>query len=171
MNTKIEAPNTLGEKKARIEVKIFMINEAPVSPSRKFSLKQASMRKRLGLSFFLVVVIIIVIVLSHFFISIFVYESEVEITSSSLQIHTEDSSDYTQIFVDVTLFNPGHPRGTTLWVEITDKSTNVSFSKTQYVQIDFRELETLTFVFTVDKLIYLGEFSHKTWLTYPNSQD
>ena len=129
------------------------------------------MRKRLGLSIFLVVVIIIVIILSHFFISLFVYESDVEIISSSLQIYTEDSSGYIQVFVYMSLYNPGRPRGTTVWVKISDEPTNVSFLKTRYAQIDFREIKTLTFVFTLDKKIYNSEFSHKTWLTYPNSQD
>ena len=148
-----------------------MVSKAPVSPKRISSLKQASMRKRLVLSILLVVVIIVIVILSHVFISLLIYESEIEITASRLQSNNEHSTNYTQVSVDVTLYNPGRPRGTTVWVEITDQPTNVMFSKTQYVQLEFREIKTLTFDFTLDKLIYQGEFSHRTWLTYPDSQD
>jgi hypothetical protein len=148
-----------------------MIGKAHVSTKRMPSLKQLSMRKRLVLSIFLVVIIIVIVISSQLLISLFIYESEVEIISSGLQSNTEYSTDYTQVSVNVTLYNPGRPRGTIVWVEITDQPTNVSFSKTQYVQIEYREVKTLIFNFILDGLLYQGEFSHRTWLTYPNSQD
>jgi hypothetical protein len=149
----------------------FMVGKAFVSPKRLSSLKQASLRKRLVLSIFLVVVIIVILILSQLFISLLIYESEIEIISSELQRNNEYSTDYKKVSVDVTLYNPGRRRGTTVWVEITDQPTNVSFSKTQYFQIEYREIKSLTFDFTLDKLLYQGEFSHRTWLTYPSSQD
>lgn len=99
------------------------------------------------------------------------YELEIDIISSRLQCNNEYSTDYKQVSVNVTLYNPGRPRGTTVWVEITDQPTNVSFSKTRYAQIENREIKTLIFNFTLDRLLYQGEFSHRTWLTYLSSQD
>ena len=148
-----------------------MVGKAPVSPKRTSSLKQASMRKRLSLSIFLVIVIVIFAILSHVFINLLIYESEIEITTSRLKSNNEHSTDYRYVSVDVTLYNPSRPRGTTVWVEITDQPTTVSFSKTQYIPLEYRELKTITFDFTLDRLIYQGEFSHRTWLTYPSSQD
>lgn len=148
-----------------------MIGKAIVSPKRMSSLKRASLRKRLVLSIFLVVAIVVIVILSQLFISLLICESEVEIISSRLQSNDEYSDDYIQVLVNVTLYNPGRPRGTTIWVEITEQPTNVSFSKTQYVQIEYREIKPLTFDFILDRLLYQGEFSHRIWITYPSSQD
>jgi hypothetical protein len=156
----------------RIIVKDFlMVCKAHFSTKRIPSFKQLSMRKRLVLSIFLVVIMIVIVILSQLLISLLIYESEVEIISSGLQSNPEYSTDYVQVSVNATLYNSGRPRGTTVWVEITDQPTNVSFSKTQYVQIEYREVKTLIFNFILDGLLYQGEFSHRTWLTYPNSQD
>jgi hypothetical protein len=115
-----------------------MFNEILVYPQLKSSLKQASIRKKLGFSIFLVVVIIIMIILFHFIISLFIYESKIEILTSEIN-NKEFSNIFYQVSVKVVLYNPGRPQGTTVWVEITDQPTDVSFSKTQYVNLGFRE--------------------------------
>ncbi len=138
---------------------------------RSSLIKQPSIRKRLVLSIFLVFILIVIVILSQLFISLLIYESEIEIVSSSLQSNNEYSTDYRQVSVDVTLYDPGRPRGTIVWVEIIHRQTNVSFSKTQYVELEYKEIKTLTLDFILDRLLYQGEFSHRTWLTYPSSQD
>ena len=115
----------------------FMNNDTTASPKPKSPLKQASMRKRPGLLILLVAVLITSLILSHLFISLLISGSEIEITASKLQSDKEYSTDYTQVTVDLILYNPGRQRGTTVWVEITDQPTNVSFSKTQYVFVQF----------------------------------
>ena len=138
-----------------------MVNETPVSPKRKSSFRYTSIRKRLGFSIFLVVVIIVIIVLSQLFISLLIYDKEIEIITSKLQSNNEYSINYLQVSVDIILYNPGRLRGTTVWVEITNQPSGVSFSKTQYVQLDFRELKTLTFNFILDKLSALIDKAEK----------
>ena len=110
-------------------------------------------------------------VLSQILISFLILESDIQINSSNLRKDQDNSSEYLQVFVDVSLFNPGRSRGTTIWVEIFHEPSNVSFSKTKYIQLDYKELKNLSFDFILDHLIYDGNFTHKVWLTYPSSQD
>ncbi len=121
----------------------------------------------------LVVVLIItsIMILSFVSIGLLAPEAEVEITSSTVRSSSGPSTNYIQVFVDVTLYNPGRGRRTTVWVEITNQPSNVSFSKTQSVQIGYRQAKTMTLEFTLDSQIYYGEFTHRVWLTYPNSHD
>jgi hypothetical protein len=119
----------------------------------------------------LVFLIVTVVVFFHLLISFLVLDSNIQVSSSSLLKDSDSSGDFLQVFVDVILFNPGRGRGVTVWVEITHEPSSVSFSKTEYVQFDFKELKNLTFNFTLDIHIYEGDFNHKVWLTYPSSQD
>ena len=137
----------------------------------KSSHKQIPKKRRIGLFIFAVLILALIIILSHVFISLLILEAEVDITGSTLQSNDEPATDYRQVSVDVYLYNPGGPRRTTVWVEITNQVTNVSFSKTESVQIEYKQPIKLTIEFTLDNLIYSGEFDHKVWLTYPNSQD
>ena len=148
-----------------------MGNEALSSPQRIATSKQAP-RRRVGLYVF-VVVLLIASVMILFFVSVglFAPEAEVEVTASTVRSSSGPSTNYIRVSVDVTLFNPGRRRRTIVWAEITNQPTNVSFSKTQSVQIDYRQSKTMTLEFTLDSLTYYGEFTHSVWLTYPNSQD
>lgn len=139
-------------------------------PKRAVTSKQAP-RRRFVLYIFVVLIIASIMILSLVSIGLFAPEAEVEITSSSVRSSSGPSANYIRVSVDVTLYNPGRRRRTTVWAEITDQPTNVSFSKTQSVEIGYRESETMTIEFILDSLIYYSEFTHRVWLTYPNSQD
>ncbi len=146
-----------------------MGSEALASPQQ--GAKQGQ-RRRVGLYVFVVVLLVIsVMVLSLVSVGLFAPLQEVEITSSAVQSSSGPSTNYTQVTVDVTLYNPGRRRRTTVWAEITDQPTNVSFSKTQSIQIGYRQSKTVTLEFILDSLIYAGGFTHRVWLTYPDSQD
>ena len=135
------------------------------------SLKQIPKNKRrIGLFIFAILVIVSFIILFHLLMSLLILKSDVDITGSMLQSN-ELATNYRCVSVDVFLYNPGGPRITTVWVEITNQATNVSFSKAESVQIEYKKPIKLTIEFTLDKLIYSGEFDHSVWLTYPNSQD
>ena len=135
------------------------------------SLKQIPKNKRrIGLFIFAILVIVSFIILFHLLMSLLILKSDVDITGSMLQSN-ELATNYRCVSVDVFLYNPGGPRITTVWVEITNQTTNVSFSKAELVQIEYKKPIKLTIEFTLDKLIYSGEFDHRVWLTYPNSQD
>ncbi len=146
-----------------------MGSEALASPQQ--GAKQGQ-KRRVGLYVFVVVLLVIsVMVLSLVSVGLFAPLQEVEITSSAVQSSSGPSTNYTQVTVDVTLYNPGRRRRTTVWAEITDQPTNVSFSKTQSIQIGYRQSKTVTLEFILDSLIYAGGFTHRVWLTYPDSQD
>ena len=135
------------------------------------SQKQIPKKRRIGLLIFAVLILVLIIILSQVFLSILILETEVEFTSSLFQSNDESLTDYRKVSVDVYLYNPGGPRRTTVWVEITNQATNVSFSKTESVQIDYKQPIKLTIEFILDKLMYPGDFDHRIWLTYPNSKD
>jgi len=138
----------------------------------KISLKQIPKNKRrIGLFILAILVMVSFIILFHLLMSLLILKSEVDITGSMLQSNDELATNYRCVSVEVYLYNPGGPRRTTVWVEITNQATNVSFSKAESVQIEYKKPIKLTIEFTLDKLIYSGEFDHRVWLTYPNSQD
>jgi len=148
-----------------------MGSEAPPSSKRTATSKQTP-RRPIGLYIFVVVLVITsIMILSLVSISLFAAEAEVEITASTVRSSSGPSANYIQVSVDVTLYNPGRRRRTTVWAEITNQPTNVSFSKTQSVQLGYSQSKTMTIEFTLDSQVYYGEFTHRVWLTYPNSQD
>ena len=125
------------------------------------SLKQIPKNKRrIGLFIFAILVIVSFIILFHLLMSLLILKSDVDITGSMLQSN-ELATNYRCVSVDVFLYNPGGPRITTVWVEITNQATNVSFSKAESVQIEYKKPIKLTIEFTLDKLIYSGEFDHR----------
>ena len=137
----------------------------------KSSVKQIPKKRRIGLFILAILIMVIFIMLFHLFMSLLILKAEVDITGSTLQSNDESATNYRRVSVDVYLYNPGGPRRTSVWVEITNQATNVSFSKTESVQIEYKQSIKLTIEFTLDTLIYSGEFDHRVWLTYPNSQD
>lgn len=141
------------------------------SPKRKAISKQAQ-GKRFRL-YILVAVFMVtsITIFSLLSIGFFASETEVEIKASTVHGSNGLQTNYRHVSVDVNLYNPGLRRGTTVWAEITNQPTNVSFSKTQSVQIGYRQSKIITIEFTLDSHIYHGEFTHRVWLTYPNSQD
>ncbi len=148
-----------------------MGSEALPSPRRGVTIKQAP-RRRVGLYFFVVVLLIAsIMILALVSIGLFAPETEVEVTASAVRSSSETATNYILVSVDVTLYNPGRGRMATVWAEITNQPTNVSFSKSQYVEIGYRQSKTMMIEFTLDSQLYYGEFTHRVWLTYPNSQD
>jgi len=137
----------------------------------KSYLKEIPKKRRVGLFIFVVLILVSIIVISHVFVSLLIFKAEVDITRSTLQGNEDPKTNYRWVSVDVYLYNPGGRRRTTVWVEITNQATNVSFSKTESVQIEYKRPIKLTIEFTLDKITYPGEFDHRVWLTYPNSQD
>ena len=137
----------------------------------KSSLKQIPSKRRIGLFIFAVLILALIVFLSHLFISLIIFKAEVDIVGSTLHSNNESATDYRWVSVDVYLYNPGGGRRTTVWVEITNQATNVSFSKTESIQIEYKQAIKLTIEFTLDKITYPGEFDHRVWLTYPNYQD
>ena len=133
--------------------------------------KKIPNKKRIGLLLFAVLILVSIIVLSHVFISLLILKEEVDIIGSTLQIDDNSIPDYILVSVDAYLYNPGGSRRTIVWAEITNQATNVSFSKTESVQLDYKQSIKLTFDFTLDTLSYSGEFDHRVWLTYPSSED
>lgn len=151
---------------------LCMSGEAPVSP-KYASTSQRGLSKRSRLYFGSVVTSIIIvstIILVLFFTGFFAQEAEVEITKSSLR-SGERAINHRWVSVDVSLFNPGRSRRVTVWAEITDQPTQVSYSKAQSVSTGFRESQDVTIEFTLDRLIYSGEFTYRVWLTCATSQD
>lgn len=128
-------------------------------------------KKRIGLLLVAVLILVSIIFLSHVFISLLILKEEVNIIGSRLQIDDNSIPNYILVSVDAYLYNPGGSKRTTVWVEITNKVTNVSFSKTESVQLGYKQSIKLTFDFTLDKLSYFGDFDHRLWLTYPSSKD
>jgi hypothetical protein len=148
-----------------------MGNQAPPSLQHE-AVPKWGQRRRVGLFVFVVVLLFVsILVLSLVSVGLFAPLKRVEITASAVSISSGPSTNYTRVDVDVTIYNPGRGRRTTVWAEITDQPTNVSFSKTQSVQLGYRQSKTLTFEFILDSQVNNGDFSHHVWLTYPNSQD
>jgi hypothetical protein len=137
----------------------------------KTSSKKIPKKKRIGLFIFSVLILIITIFLSHLFISILILRTQIDITKSTIQSNEELGINFRGVSVDVYLYNPGGTRMITVWVEITHQATNVSFSKTELVQLEYKQQKKVTIDFILDKLAYPGEFIHRVWLTYPNSND
>jgi hypothetical protein len=133
--------------------------------------KRIPKKRRIGLLIFAIVILVSIIFLSHILISLVIINKEVDIIGSTQQIDDNSIPNYILVSVDVYLYNPSGSRKPTVWVEITNQATNVSFSKTESVQIDYKQSIKLTFDFTLDKLTYSGEYDHKVWLTYPSSED
>ena len=136
----------------------------------KFSYKQFPKNKRIGLFIFAVLILVLIIILSQVLISLLIIERKDIITSSMLQSIDGPSTNYKRLTVDVYLHNPSGSRRTTVWVEITNQVTNISFSKCESVQIEYKQSKKIDVEFILDKLVYPGEFVHRVWLTYPNSQ-
>ena len=120
----------------------------------KSSLKEIPKKRRVGLFIFAVLILVSIIVMSHVFISLLIFKVEVDITGSTLQSNDDPKTNYRWVSVDVYLYNPGGRRRTTVWVEITNQATNVSFSKTESVQIEYKQPIKLTIEFTLDKITY-----------------
>lgn len=151
---------------------LFMRGEAPVSPTRVSTSQQVPRRRRVRPYFVAVVVVLaLTIILISLFTCFFIPEAEVEITASTLRSGDELSDNFIWVVVDVGLYNPSWSRRITVWAEITDKPTQVSYSKTQSVYIGFKESKDVTLGFTLDSRISRGEFAHRVWLTYPSSRD
>ena len=127
----------------------------------EMSQKQIPKKRQIGLLIIAVLLLALIIIISQIFLSILILETEVEFTNSLLQSNNESSTEYRKVSVDVYLYNPGGPRRTTVWVEITNQVTNVSFSKTESVQIDYKQPMQLTIEFILDKFMYPGEFDHR----------
>ena len=128
-------------------------------------------KKRIGLLIFVVLILVLIIFLSHVLISFLILKEEVDIIGSTLKVNDNSIPNYRIVSVEVYLYNPGGSRRTTVWVEVINQATNVSFSKTKSVQIDYKQSIKLIIEFILDKPIYSGEFDHRVWLTYTNSQD
>lgn len=142
------------------------------SPKCKAISKQAQGRRRFGPYIYVAVFMVTSItIFSLLSIGFFAPETEVEIKASIVHSSNGLQTDFRHVSVDVNLYNPGRRRRTTVWVEITNQPTNMSFSKTQSMQIGYRQTKIITIEFTLDSLVYHGEFTHGVWLTYPNSQD
>ena len=150
---------------------LFIRSEAAVSP-KHISTSQPVPRRRIRVYFVAVVILIaLTIILALFFTGFFTTETEVEITTSTLRSGDGLLSNYIWIAIDVSLYNPGWSRRITVWAEITDQPTQVSYSKAKSVHIGFKESKDVTIEFTLDSLIYHGEFTYRVWLTYPTSRD
>jgi hypothetical protein len=151
---------------------LFMRSEAPVSPRHSSTSQPVPSRRRTRVYFVAVVVLIaLAMILALFFAGFFTLEAEVEIITSTLRRGDGLLSNYIWVAIDVSLYNPGWNRRTVVWAEITDQPTQISFSKTQSVHIGFRESKDVTIEFTLDSLMYNGEFTYRVWLTYPTSRD
>jgi len=149
-----------------------MRSEAPVSPKHTSTSQPVPRRRRIKVYFVAVVVLIaLAIILALFFTGFFTLKAEVEITTSTLRSGDGLLSNYIWVAIDVSLYNPGWSRRITVWAEITDQPTQVSYSKAQSVHIGFKESKDVTIEFTLDSLIYRGKFTYRVWLTYPTSRD
>lgn len=133
--------------------------------------KEIPKKRRIILLIFVVLILVLIIFLSHVLISFLILKEEVEIVGSTLKVNDNSMPNYRLVSVEVYLYNPGGSRRTTVWVEVINQATNVSFSKTESVQIDYKQPIKLIIEFILDKPIYSGEFDHRVWLTYPSSQD
>ena len=137
----------------------------------KVSLNNNFKKKRIGLLVLAVMILALIVILSQVFISLLIIQMEVQISGSSLQSIDVPETNYKQIIVEGVVYNPGGQRRVTVWVEITNQETNVSFSKSKLLQIDYKQSKKVTIEFTVDKNTYPGQFDHRVWLTYPDFQD
>lgn len=151
---------------------LSMRSEAPVSPMYTSTSQPVPRRRRIRLYFVVVVIVLVsTMILTLFFTVFFTPEAEVEITTSTLRSGEGLLSNYIWVAIDVSLYNPSWSRRITVWAEITNQPTQVSYSKAQYVHIGFKESKDVTIEFTLDSLIYYGEFTYRVWLTYPTSRD
>jgi hypothetical protein len=144
---------------------LLMERQALVSRNHLF-VSQPVPRRRIRLHLSVVITIASIIVLALFFAVFLISKANVEITTSTLRMESGFSSNYRQVAVDVSLYNPGWSRRLTVWVEITSQLTQVSYSKGQYVNIGFRASKDVTIDFTLDKTIDYAEFTHQAWVTY-----
>lgn len=149
-----------------------MRGEAPVSPTHASTSQPVPRRRRVrSCVVAIVVVLILIIILTPLFTCFFIPEAEVEITASALRSGDGLSRNLIWVAIDVSLHNPSWSRRITVWAEITDQPTQVSYSKAQSVYIGSKESKDVTIDFTLDSLIYRGEFASRVWLTYPSSRD
>ena len=149
-----------------------MRSETPVSPEHTSTSQLVPRRRRTRVYVVAVVVLIVLtVILALFFAGFFTLEAEVEITSSNLRSGDGLLSNYIWVAVDVSLYNPRWNGRVVVWAEITDQPTQVSFSKGQSVHLGFRESKDVTIEFTLDSMMYNGEFTHRVWLTHPTSRD
>lgn len=142
-----------------------MRREVLVSQKHSYS-SYAVPGKRNKLLTVAVVAAISAIILTLLFIGFFSLEANVEITTSTLHSSTRPSSNYRWVTVDADLYNLGWSSRITVWAEITCQLTQTSYSKSQYVQIGFRESKEVKFDFTLDNAIDSGELAHRVWITY-----
>jgi len=144
---------------------LSMRREVLVSQKRSYS-SHAVPRKRFKLHMVAVVAAISAVVLTLLFTGFFSLEANVEIMTSTLHSGSGLSSNYRWVTVDAGLYNPGWSNRITVWAEITCQLTQTSYSKSQYVQIGFRESKEVKFDFTLDNAIDSGELTHRVWITY-----
>jgi hypothetical protein len=137
----------------------------------KLSLSNNLKKRRIGLLILAVLIFAVIFIIAQVLISLFIIQMEIVISDSRLQISDEPDTNYKQLIVDVVLYNPGGRRRVTVWVEIINNDTNVSFSKNKSIQIEYKQSEKVTIEFTVDKNIYPGQFDHRVWLTYSDLED
>lgn len=114
----------------------------------------------------IIVGVVLAVIFFPFISALFALEDRVEITESIFHSSTVVGN-HRLLTVDVSLFNHGWSKIITVWAEVTDQPTQVSYSKAQTIHLGFRESTEATIEFTLDSSVYQGEFTYRVWLTYP----